>query len=223
LTDEEELKKRLAEYAALEARMHSDSSISYSIFVGFTVAALAFMASVFTLYYQGNINIFVTAPLMLVPILLLTIAKVIRSRFDYTGHIRMARAVEIEQQLGFYSFRLFEPWRIAPTDEYYRILGELAPPEYGRKGATSMAELICSGKKYFNNPPQRVSKTLRLMYRIVFSVIALYWLLVLVSLFDQLAKISGAVFTAYCILLVILIATGLGNWLSRPPAASKSK
>ena len=215
LADEkDELEKRLAEYAALEASMHSGSSVSYSLLVGFFAAAFAFIAAVFTLLYQGNINILVATLLMLLPIMLLFFAKVILRRFEYMHGIRMARAVEIEEQLGFYSFRLLEPWKIAPTDEYYRILGELARGERWNKGAASKVSFTQDGEKYFNNPPRRESKTLELMHRIIVTAISLCGLMRLVSFFVQLAEIGGAVLTAFSILLIILILTGLGNWLT---------
>lgn len=172
--EDKELEKRMVEYAALEARMQNDSSISYALFVGFAAASIAFLSGILSLYYDKRIDILVVLPLFVVSFMLLIAGEAVRRRFDYAGQIRMARAVEIEEQYGFYSFRLLEPWKKPPNDEYLRILGELASKKPWDGYFPTKNEFINRGRHHFNNPPIRVSKILDYSYGMVFLVISVY-------------------------------------------------
>jgi len=122
----------MEEYKALEARMQNDSRVGYNLMSALTAISSAIFTGTIALLSRVIPN--GLSPELLILILLgavgslfsLFMAKKIQLRFKDTGDIRMARAKDIEEELGLWSFRLFDNASIPP----YRTLRMLFTSRY---------------------------------------------------------------------------------------------
>jgi hypothetical protein len=126
------LTTRLAEYGFLERRTQNDSRICYGLVTALMATSWALLSVSFNLFdkvpggeSQGTYESIIRAIPAIGGLILLYFALGVQSRFNDTGNIRRARAIQIEKEVGFSSFTLFEPWKRF-QEGYYDVLGELA-------------------------------------------------------------------------------------------------
>lgn len=120
----------LEEHATLERRVHNDSRTGYTIFAA-CIGAFGILLSVFA-NAMGNMassdsldwsQLSVAAVVALAALGLLWFGKEVVMRFNRTSRLRIARAVQVEEAVGIYSFRLFPPWSVLPP-RFILTLGE---------------------------------------------------------------------------------------------------
>ena len=119
------------EYKVLEARLHSDSTISYAILGSFLAGSFVlFSVFVSTLLAAAELEKATISDWALPVItgffaaILVYLGSRIFMRFNDTGEIRRSRAVHLEKVLGISSFRMFPPWVVVDPDDYL-ALGEI--------------------------------------------------------------------------------------------------
>jgi hypothetical protein len=130
----------VAEYNILEQRIQHDSRIAYTVVTSFLIASFALFGTSMTIFIDSSsfwesgvnasvpslLNMSVPILLVILSIILIAISNYILTKFNETGDIRIARAIQIERNNNLYSFRLFPPWREFPDppQEFMITLGQ---------------------------------------------------------------------------------------------------
>jgi len=167
----------ISEYNALESRVQNDSRVFYSVIVGL-VALAGTSLSAYLLYLSNlsgwnsldsrqKLNSFVLA---IMPIVFLYMATRVQKRLISTGDIRIARASQLEQDLGFRSFRLFPPFRHT-DDDYYYGLGRIARARQSRGKKVSREEIIEEGKRFYSKTVDGI------------RISGMYWVMLIIVMF----------------------------------------
>jgi len=184
------------EYCALEARMHNDSRVSYAVIAALLAAGVTLLATSLAGFASVNIDpkrassAEIVYPILSGILSWLSVkgAVVVQERFRDTGCVRQARAVQIEQQLKVYSFRLFHPW-VRTNDDvpegYFHTLGRItwagktwpqSQTEYFDHGQARHFD-ICTGVT-FSRQLAGVNRTVHLLIVLAFAVTVLHAVLV---------------------------------------------
>jgi hypothetical protein len=141
------------EYQALEARVLNDSKIAYGLVGVFTAGAITVLG-IYLTYVLLRVGgdtfdrkvLIISYPLGIASLTLLGTAFWLLKRFDETSSVRVARTVQVERDLKFYSFRLLPPWEEIPpeSEDFILTLGELVTRKNRRSAYAN--ELLDAGK-----------------------------------------------------------------------------
>jgi len=111
------------EYQALESRVQNDARVGYTVVAAMIAASFALMSAWLATFGDKILadefdlpEFLITFLLASASVVLLQTAISIQERFADAGKVRVARAVQIEEELKIYSFRLFPPWCEHPDD-----------------------------------------------------------------------------------------------------------
>lgn len=140
----------IAEHRALEKRMQNDSNIAYAVYTASIAAVAILLTASLDLYFKDQSARPSAMVLSLLAIILSLISMPVMERINATGEIRRARAVQIEKEIGFFSFRLFEPWGVTIPEDYFITLGEIAEKNVWDGSDVSRANFILAGRLYRN-------------------------------------------------------------------------
>jgi hypothetical protein len=177
----------MAEHDSLERRMQNDSRIYYGLITslyGFAVALLSGYVYYLSKTNGDGLTLFrITASLAVViaSIAILALAGMIQDRLNAVGDLRRARAVEIEKEIGIFSFRLFPPWTEVPNGTRV-ALGEIAQ-ELKLQNQADYERFLQEGERKYKEimDRTRMSETIRCI-RILFW--AIFFVVLVVAILD---------------------------------------
>lgn len=120
------------EYKVIEARLHSDSKVAYAILGSFLAGSFILISAFVSTLISAAESDETTLARWALPIVTGFFAAVLVylgsrtfTRFNETGDVRRARAVNLEKQLQISSFRMFPPWVEVDLEDYL-ALGEIS-------------------------------------------------------------------------------------------------
>lgn len=123
--------RRIAEYNLLEARTHSDSNVGYILITTLMALSVAMFSIVGSIMIDSpSITYgmaFLSMLIAIVSMMALIMGSWVQERFNRAGKIRIARCTVLEEELGIFQFRLFEPngfgnekWKV----RFFEVLNE---------------------------------------------------------------------------------------------------
>lgn len=174
---------KIGEYSVLLTQVVNERRNAYSSSVAAFGASIALLVSTVTLILAQDVSPVLVLGIAALPVVILWFARGLVRRVETVSTLRLARAVQIEKELGLYNIRLLPPWNDAPPEDFLLTLGELVSVRRWDGDEASRKGLESSGSLFLQRVASvgRQSKNLELLFlgTLVVSVIA-----VVVALFN---------------------------------------
>jgi hypothetical protein len=172
----------LVEYGALERRIQNDSRVAYGLataLIAFATAILAAIAGLFLTRILDKTNVFIIVFLLgNAAIIALYVGHCILKRFRETGDMRIARAIQIEDRLNIFSFRLFPPWNNLPNDYLWRFGETVSFLKWDGSNVDQRILLESIGSIQLT----KIFKSMRItkLYDVIIGIFFIIWLIFLI-------------------------------------------